>query len=74
MAATNVKSPTAGVVTIVHKSPGETIALDEELLVIECMKMEIPIAAPATGRLSQITVKAGDAIVEDQVIAVIESA
>lgn len=73
MASKTLKSPTGGVVSIVHKAPGDSIDIDEEILVIECMKMEIPVAASDAGRLVQINVKVGEAVAEDQVIAVIET-
>jgi biotin carboxyl carrier protein len=73
MPTRNVKSPTGGVVSVVHKSVGESVELDEPIVTVECMKMEIPIAASGAGRLVQIRVTVGNAVSEDQVIAVIES-
>lgn len=73
MPVRTVKSPTGGIVSIVHKSAGESVDLDEPILVIECMKMEIPIAASVGGRLLEVRVAPGDAVGEDQVVAVIES-
>lgn len=73
MPARTVKSPTGGVVALVHKSPGEGVALDEPLMMIECMKMEIPVPASAAGRLLEVRVAPGDTVSEDQVVAVIES-
>jgi biotin carboxyl carrier protein len=39
---------------------------------VECMKMEIPVAAEAAGRLVALHVKPGDSVSEDQILAVIE--
>jgi len=68
-----LRSPTAGVVSIVHKAAGDRIDEDEEVLVIECMKMEIPVTAVAGGTLAQLNVKVGDSVVEDQPLGVIET-
>ncbi len=68
-----LRSPTAGVVSIVHKVAGDRVDEDEEVLVIECMKMEIPVPAVAGGTIAQLNVKVGDSVVEDQPLAVIET-
>lgn len=73
MSLRTVKSPTGGVVSVVHKSAGEGVELDEPILMIECMKMEIPIPASVAGRLVEVRVAPGETVSEDQVIAVIES-
>ena len=73
MAQKTLRSPTAGVVSIVHKSAGDRIDEDDEVLVIECMKMEIPVPASAAGTIAQLNVKAGDTVAEDQVLVVIDT-
>jgi acetyl-CoA carboxylase biotin carboxyl carrier protein len=73
MAQKTLRSPTAGVISVVHKSAGETIEEDEEILVIECMKMEIPVPAAAAGTIAQLNVKVGDSVVEDQPLVVIQT-
>lgn len=73
MAQKTLRSPTAGVISVVHKASGDAIAEDEEILVIECMKMEIPLPAAAAGTLVQLNVKVGDSVVEDQPLVVIET-
>ncbi len=73
MAQKTLKSPTAGVVSVVHKAAGDSIDEDEEVLVIECMKMEIPVPAIAGGTIAQLHVKVGDSVVEDQALGVIET-
>ena len=72
MAKRSVRSPTGGIVSIVHKKPGDAVAAAEEIIFIECMKMEIPVVAEHSGRLAAVHVKPGDSVTEDQVLAVIE--
>lgn len=72
MASRNVRSPTAGIVSIVHRNLGDAVGEGEEILFVECMKMEIPVAAEFAGRLVALHVKPGDPVSEDQILAVIE--
>jgi len=73
MASRNVRSPTGGIVSIVHRKAGDAVAAGEEIIFIECMKMEIPIATEHAGRIVAVHVKPGDSVSEDQVLVVIEA-
>ncbi len=73
MAARNVKSMIAGTVLQVQKTVGEDVEADEPVMMLECMKMEIPIVAPSAGRLAHIDVKEGDTITKDQLVFVLET-
>lgn len=73
MAAIDVKTEVAGKVWKIVAQEGATVAADEEILILESMKMEIPVAAPSAGVLKALKVAEGDAVAEDQVVAVIES-
>jgi len=42
-------------------------------MILESMKMEIPIEAPCAGTIKELMVKEEDSVVEDQVVALIES-
>ena len=44
------------------------------LLVLESMKMEIPVEAPAAGTVAELLVREEDAVTEDQLLAVLETA
>jgi biotin carboxyl carrier protein len=61
-----------GKVLQVAVSVGDTVAEDDTLIVMEAMKMEIPVSAPCGGRVAEIRVAPGDAVETDQVLAVIE--
>jgi biotin carboxyl carrier protein len=45
---------------------------DEVIIVMEAMKMEIPIVAPSSGTVKEINVSAGQAVEAEQQLAVIE--
>ncbi len=62
----------AGNVWKVLVEVGDDVEEDDELFVLEALKMEIPMYAPCDGKVSEIKVKKGDAVEEDDVLAVIE--
>ena len=51
---------------------GDQVAEDDTIVVMEAMKMEINVVAPADGRVAEINVAPGDSVDTDQVLAVIE--
>ena len=63
----------AGKVWKIEARPGVKLAADDVILILESMKMEIPVVAPAAGRLSEISVNEGDMVAEGQLVAVLES-
>ncbi len=73
-AAVQVKAPMPGQVFKLLKKPGDTVALDETFLVLEAMKMEIPVKAPSAGSLSSFPLKEGDQVHAGDVIAEIKGA
>ncbi len=72
MATIEVKSEIAGVVFLVKASEGDRLQAQDDVLVLESMKMEIPIAAPAAGTLRRLLVAQGDEVQEEQVVAIID--
>ena len=67
----DVLAPLSGKIVSLNVEPGAVIEEDDEILVIEAMKMETPIFAPCSGIVSKIAVKEGDAVEEDDLLAVI---
>ncbi len=67
-------APMPGVVTAVLIDDGATVARGQPLVVVEAMKMEHPIKAPADGRVTGLLAKVGDRVVKDQVLAAFEEA
>lgn len=66
-----VRSEGAGSVIEVMVRPGDRVADGDEVVVMESMKMEIPIVAPETGTVSVVHVAIGDSIQEDDAIVTI---
>ena len=73
MPTTEVRSDIAGKVWKVEAAVGDALAADDTILILESMKMEIPIAAPVGGRLVEIQVAEDDVVGEGDVVAVLES-
>lgn len=69
---TEVKAELVGNVWKVEASPGQRVEADDVLIVMESMKMEIPVTAPIAGTVKEILVKEQDVVREGQVLAVIE--
>ena len=67
-----VRTEVAGNVWKVEVVVGQMVAAGDVLVIIESMKMEIPVAAPRAGRVIELKVAEGDAVKEGQVVAVIE--
>jgi biotin carboxyl carrier protein len=53
-------------------SVGDQVADGDTLVILESMKMEIPVVAEADGTVSQLAVNEGDVVQEGDLIAVIE--
>ena len=51
---------------------GQAVAEGHELVILESMKMEIPVEAPCAGVVTEIRVKPEDQVIEGDVIAVID--
>lgn len=64
----SVTSPMPGLVFKIGVAIGQQVAKDQELLVLEAMKMESPVYAHCAGTVASILVKEGDAVSEGQVL------
>lgn len=73
MAMMKIKAEVTGSVWKVLKQPGEPVAAGEEILLLESMKMEIPVIVEEGGVLDAVHVKEGEAITEGQVVATIRA-
>jgi acetyl-CoA carboxylase biotin carboxyl carrier protein len=61
-----------GKILKLEKNVGDRVEEDDVVLVMEAMKMEIPVVAPASGVLKELKVSPGEAVEADQVLAEIE--
>jgi biotin carboxyl carrier protein len=73
MPATEVLSEVTGNVWKIEVSVGDTINEEDVIMILESMKMEIPVEAPCSGKVTKILVQEKDPVREDQPIAIIES-
>jgi acetyl-CoA carboxylase biotin carboxyl carrier protein len=61
-----IKSEVGGTVWKIDVSPGQAVGVGDVLMILESMKMEIPVEAPVAGRVGEIMVAEGDPVREDQ--------
>jgi acetyl-CoA carboxylase biotin carboxyl carrier protein len=69
---TEVKAELVGNVWKITSKPGDEVAEDDVLMILESMKMEIPITTPVTGTVKEILVKEGEVVQEGQTVAIVE--
>jgi biotin carboxyl carrier protein len=62
------RSPIAGIVVRIPAQVGQTIQVNDVLLVLEAMKMETVITSPIAGKVAKINVNVGDAVQGGQVL------
>ena len=72
MARIEIKSEITGTVWKVKSKPGDTVESGDTLVIIESMKMEIPVITEDAGTVKEILVKEKDPVAEGQVVAVID--
>jgi biotin carboxyl carrier protein len=63
----------AGRVCALPVEVGGSVADGDDVVVVEAMKMEIPVSSPATGTIKLLLVKLDDVVAEGQTIAIVES-
>jgi acetyl-CoA carboxylase biotin carboxyl carrier protein len=51
---------------------GEKVEVDDVIMIIESMKMEIPVEAPCAGKICEIRVREGEMVEEGAILALIE--
>ena len=61
-----------GTIFKIEKQVGQAVAEDDEVIILESMKMEIPLESPIDGVIKEILVKEGDPVEEGAVVAVVE--
>lgn len=73
MAAETIYSEITGSVWKVLVKPGDVLEAEGALMVMESMKMEIPVVAPDGGRVVKVLVAEGEAVTEGQEVAIVET-
>ncbi|MBM4265393.1 MAG: acetyl-CoA carboxylase biotin carboxyl carrier protein subunit [Deltaproteobacteria bacterium] len=69
---TEIKSPAVGVVLEVLVSAGDAVTAEQELVVVESMKIEIPVVAPRAGTVSSVAVERGAHVKENDVVLTLD--
>ena len=73
MARLELETPVTGVVWKVMAGPGAKVAAGDPVVIMESMKMEIPVEAPADGTITEMRVAEGDPARQDDPVAVLET-
>ncbi len=63
-----VRSEITGSVWKVEVAMGQSVSEGDTLVIVESMKMEIPISAPASGVVTEILIAEGEPVADDQVV------
>ena len=67
-----VKAELVGNLWKIVTEVGQPVEEDDTLMILESMKMEIPITTPISGVVTQILVREGDVVQEGQTVAIVE--
>jgi biotin carboxyl carrier protein len=70
--AHEVRAQITGVVFQIVAREGDRVGVGDPIIVLESMKMEIPVEAPRAGAVSAVTVKEGETVQEGDTIAVLD--
>lgn len=68
----NVTAPMSGSIWKIHVKVGDRVKFEDELIILEALKMENPIYAPADGTVAEIKVSEGDSVEANQVLIVLD--
>ena len=73
MARIEVGSEITGRVWKIVTETGTKVSEGDTLLILESMKMEIPLESPCNGTVLKILLDEGDSVNEDQVVAIVDT-
>ena len=73
MSKIEVASEVTGNVWKIESSVGDQVGAGHVLMIIESMKMEIPVETECGGTIAEILVNEEDSVEEDQVVAILET-
>ncbi len=68
----SVKSDMAGTVLELKVKAGDTVKSGQELLVMESMKMEVPVVSPQNGKVTSVAKNVGDFVNEGETLLELE--
>ena len=68
-----ITTEVAGRICAITASAGGNIGSGDDVVLVEAMKMEIPVPSPAAGKIKAILVSIDDVVAEGQAIAILET-
>lgn len=71
MAEHRIEAIVSGKVWKIEKQVGEAVEAGEPIMILESMKMEIPIEAPVAGKVASLAFAEGDSVTEGQIVATV---
>ena len=66
-----IRSPMPGKIVHVIKQAGEKVLESEEILIMEAMKMEMPVVSPLAGTIMDLKVQVGKSVAKDELLATV---
>ena len=67
-----IKAPMTGKIISIVVNAGDEVKAEDEVVIMDAMKMEIPVYAPVDGVIKEIKVKEGDSVKTDQILIVLD--
>ena len=71
--ATDVLAHITGTVWKILVKPGDQVAAEQTLVILESMKMEMPVESPEAGRVASVAVSEGASVDEGDLLLSLES-
>ena len=69
---TNITAHITGTVWKIEKQAGDSVAAGEAVVILESMKMEMPVESPSAGKVKELRCKEGEAVEEGAILAVVD--
>jgi acetyl-CoA carboxylase biotin carboxyl carrier protein len=69
---TDIKAHITGTVWKIEKKVGEAVGSGDAVVILESMKMEMPVESPVSGKVAEVRCSEGEAVEEGAVLAVVE--
>ena len=67
-----IKAPMAGKIIDIKVNVGDTVSEGDEVVILEAMKMELPVAAEVSGTVKEVKCQNGDGVEGDSVLIILE--
>ena len=69
--STEIKAPMTGKIANIVVNVGDKVNVEDEVIIMDAMKMEIPVYSPVEGEVKEINVKEGDSVKTEQLLMTI---